>query len=360
MKMLPKFIVVLLFITTAMVVTIIASNSIEDRGYSYKDLDISTEADCGIAIQSFYEEPCPRDEQSLGQEHSLREECLLNNEDILHPTRTPQPRITIPDTYHDDAGPWLPIASRYLYYVVIRDVAFNIQYWFDFDFVPPTRAEFVFIGTEDELHEWEAQEGRLPADISLSGAWESDVSLYEDGVLLIVCSDTIYVVIDLYDSDNNRTASLKNWTPYSHLDPEIDDVRFIGTWSQIHAYGIVDLQQLDHRLHALIDFYDLHYVRFSPGGSWRIQDRRDWDFVPPTYVEVETEYFEVEYPTEIQLYMGIIAIIDITFNLLDENRNLLGQYTHQFSLAYGESRQASNFTGTYTIGTLAELGGAGG
>jgi len=311
MKTLHRFLAIIIFIGATMIVIVVASHINDDNGYINSDLGGIIEDEEYEQLQYIYNESAP--------------------------ARTPQPRLSVPDRYPDDMI--LPIASGYIYHVVIGNSVFPIQDHMDFYFVPPARAEFVYIGTIAQVIEWELAEGRTPS-------FQHDYVLYCDGMT--------FIIVDMYDHNDNHTDSIVRWSPDpdANLNPDMDNVRFIGTWNQIRAYCIVDLDKLYWLLHPVIDPYDIYYVRFTGSwGAWRIQDARDWNFAPPSYVEVETELIEHEDFDEL--------LMIITFNLFDENRNLYSHFIERLWFAHDDIRPFPCFSGTYRIGTLAELGGVG-
>ena len=232
---------------------------------------------------------------------------------------------------------YIPIPTQHIYYVVIGNAIFPLQDHFDFDFTPPDHIEFVFIGSLSQAQIWGYDTRH---QVLVPEPW-------------YYAANTTVVVLDLYDYTNNLTNTLVRRTPYKCLDPLTDAIKFIGTWEQIRTQNIINLSQLHRDLHPRIDFYDRFYVRF-PGawGPWAIQDSTDWDFIPPSYIEVDIEFLDLV-DSKYELFMVI------TFNLLDKYRSWIGYYTTHLGLIHGDIRPIPTFTGTYTIGTLRELGGAG-
>jgi len=309
MKALRRFLVAAILVGVTMLVIVITNYISSDSRYIYISPHANYEGGIGVYEQIQHRE--------VGTPH------------------IPQPRSNVPISYPECMI--LPIASGYIYYVVIGNSIFPIQDRMDFDFIPPARAEFVFTGTIVQVYEWEAVQGRTHS------------FLYEH---IKYCIRTIFVIIDMYDYNDNRINTLTHVNLGTALDPITDTVKFIGTWNQIRNNNIIDFDKLHESMYAIVDPYDRYYVRFLGIGAWSIQHYRDWNFVPPSYVEVETDLIEPEDLTD-----EILMII--TFNLLDENRNKIDQHTTRLWFAYDDLRPFPVFTGSYVIGTLADLGGVG-
>ena len=112
----------------------------------------------------------------------------------------------------------------------------------------------------------------------------------------------------------------------------------------------------DNEYHyTFIDPCDIYHVKFHSGGwgSWAIQDARDWDFTPPTYVEVHVDIVDI-----VDCEFGEDFIMIKTFNLFDEYHNLINQYITSTGFLYRDNRPIPTFTGTYTIARLRELDSA--
>ena len=241
---------------------------------------------------------------------------------------------------------WSEIPSNERYHVVIDQAVFEIQEAHDFEFLPPTNAEFVFIGTVSQAYQWERNTGR-------------SYMLFPYGVANIFNPDDQWIVIiDLYN-DGEHINSIKRWTPYVHLNPLTDYIRFMGTWNDIQNHEIVDVDLLHIGLRAHIPLNDVYHVRFfstTNAGSWPIQCRTNWDFIPPAYINVEVSDI-VEYDEQ--------QLVLITFHFFDAYKEGMGYHIIKYPLInyytgsdrYFYSRVIPIFTGSYVIGTFQELGG---
>jgi len=239
------------------------------------------------------------------------------------------------------------IPSNERYYAVIEQAVFEIQGMNDFDFVLPAYAEFVFIGTIGQAYKWERESRRI-------------YTLFPYGVTAFYDTYNQWVVvIDLFDDDGALINSVMHWTPYHHLNPMTDNVRFIGSWNDIQYYKIVDIDSLHIELRAHMSLNDVYHVRFfstTNSGSWPIQCSANWDFVPPTYINVEI--------SDVIEYNGRQLVL-ITFYLYDVSNEKKGYHIVKFPINHYciccdysiQSPKIPIFTRSYIIGTFYELGG---
>ena len=226
------------------------------------------------------------------------------------------------------------------YFVVIGEALFQIQD--ENNFISPANIEFVFMGTEPQVREWEQEMGREPATMPIHDPWY-DLS----------CGYVRFVVIDLYDNDNLRFSSLLRRTPYEQLDPALDLVRFFGTWEQVRTSDIIDMEQLHWSLRPSVT--DPYFVLFESQflrGIRAIQDPYDWDFVRPDYVEIEVN------KCDNGLYYLYIRMYDEHNTLIYQRVTRLSPYPREMGYDlpyYVRERYGPPIFNVVMVGTLEEI-----
>ncbi|MCL1999507.1 MAG: hypothetical protein FWG65_12150 [Turicibacter sp.] len=179
------------------------------------------------------------------------------------------------------------------------NAAFQIQSLVDFNFVRPTAAEVRFVGTLAAIDEWAAEIGVVvnpPFEgEQLLRPWEPTENDELD--LLVfppIKSDSLFIALELQREDGNEIITL-NW----HLTKERFDSMDLGLdfdnlAQEFEVVRIMDTLELQER--------DLFSVRIEPTEhpmqaiTGSVQFRFDFDFVPPTHVEL--------------LFMGTLAEIE--------------------------------------------------
>lgn len=227
------------------------------------------------------------------------------------------------------------IPDTELVYAVIENAVFAIQSPYDWEFVVPLGAEFVFIGTISQVRSWEIEMDRYPS-VAPDGVYAPD--------------NTLVVVIDIFDKCKMYSSSIMRLTPYDHLCPKEDNVRFIGTWVQIRASDIIDTESLHISLHPRLTQGDIYHVRFLQSGwiPWTIQCATDFYFTPPSQIEVCIQ----------EVVGDAYLALDITFNLFDTNLKQIGEHVIHLHIPNDSPMQKPRFNEEYVIGTWDELGGA--
>ncbi|MCL2014822.1 MAG: hypothetical protein FWG68_01080, partial [Defluviitaleaceae bacterium] len=182
------------------------------------------------------------------------------------------------------------IHARQVYYAVIRGIPFQLHSLTGWDFVPPTRAELAFVGLETDLRVWEEEIGRIPAVMSKYRTYEPIDPLGPTPPLL---------AIGMYNENNELLATILHVLPQTPvmygISTETDSVEFLGTWGQILDDNILNLADIEPDFIPTVDGSEYYSIIFQTQSGFDrrrmalLQDLQDWNFIPPSSVEMSYE-----------------------------------------------------------------------
>ncbi|MCL2014996.1 MAG: hypothetical protein FWG68_01970, partial [Defluviitaleaceae bacterium] len=228
------------------------------------------------------------------------------------------------------------IHARQVYYAVIRGIPFQLHSLTEWDFVPPTRAELAFVGLETDLRVWEEETGRSPA-VMLAG-WSYEIIDPQLG-------SPPLLAIGMHNENDDLLGTVLHVVPsitaMDTLYIETDSVEFLGTWGQILDNDIIDLASLDLAFTPTVEWTEQYHIIIETQKDFSrsmmsLQSVHDWNFVPPSSVEVSHEN-------------GLVVL-----RMYDENNALISETIN--SDLYFDYEPIFTILGFGTLEELREIG----